>query len=200
MGTGGPDTVTQTMQIDTGEITVWPENLAIDLVHTSPTIGRIRFLDQARYHEALFEALAEAEEDRSRSAPRAGGHARIEEFDAWDTPEAELLRLRAVKFCRALMNTDAIALQTADVLVVRRGQQIPAYQPERCVASLTYVLSGDTRFLFQHSSLGQHRFLVPEDTRPGDCFAAPNDMVLSVPPVASQVPLMLVSFGFRRLP
>ena len=192
--------MTQTMEIDSGAIPVWPQHLSIELVHRTPTIGRIRFDDNALYHEPLFEALAEAEEDRTRAAPRAGGHARIEEFDAWDVPEAELLRLRAVKFCRALMNTSAIALQSADVLVVRRGQQIPAHQPEHSVASLTYVLSGDTDFLFQHASLAQHRFIVPEDTRPGDCFAVPNDMVLSVPAVASHIPLMLVSFGFRRLP
>ncbi|WP_348673851.1 hypothetical protein [uncultured Abyssibacter sp.] len=192
--------MTQTMDIESGPIPVWPQHLAIDLVHSSPTIGRIRFDDHARYHDSLFEALAEAEEDRSRAAPRAGGHARIEEFDGWEVPEAELLRLRAIKFCRALMNSPAIALQSADVLVVRRGQQIPSHQPERSIASLTYVLSGDTRFLFQHSSLAQHRFIVPEDTRPGDCFAVPNDMVLSVPAVASHSPLILVSFGFRRLP
>ncbi len=192
--------MTQTMEIDSGAIPVWPQHLSIELVHRTPTIGRIRFDDNALYHEALFEALAEAEEDRTRAAPRAGGHARIEEFDAWDVPEAELLRLRAVKFCRALMNTSAIALQSADVLVVRRGQQIPAHQPEHSVASLTYVLCGDTDFLFQHASLARHRFIVPEDTRPGDCFAVPNDMVLSVPAVASHIPLMLVSFGFRRLP
>lgn len=188
------------LALEDGQILAWPEHLSIDLVHSRPTIGRVRFDDTERYHPALLSELDHAVDDRVRTAPRAGGHTRIEEFDAWDFPAAELVRLRAVKLCRALMNTNAIALASADMLVIRNGQHVPAHQPEGAIAALTYVLAGRGAFAFQHGSLGEFRFAVPEDTRAGDCFAAPASMILTVPPVASDEPLILVSFGFRRLP
>lgn len=188
------------LSLPDGAILAWPEHLSIDLVHTGPTIGRVRFDDTDRYHPAIVSGLEQALVDRVRTAPRAGGHTRIEEFDAWDMPEAELMRLRAVKLCRALMNTESIALASADVLIARTGQHVPAHQPDGAVAALTYVLAGSGPFAFQHGSLGEYRFAAPDDTRAGDCFAAPASMILTVPPVPSDEPLILVSFGFRRLP
>lgn len=189
----------RTLLLQSGPLDVWAEHWAIAMVHNRPSIGRIDFDDTEHWHDALLAAVLDREHDPRLAEPKAGGHRTVADLTDWDVPEAELIALRATKLCRALMNTQAVALHEATALIVRNGQAIPHAEPPDVVAMLTYVLAGPAPLLFTHAHVDDTRFKAPDDTRPGSLFACPGAMVLSTPYVQQSEATVLLQFGFRAV-
>ena len=193
-------TTNRSLTLADGPILAWPEHLGIALVHQRPTVGAVRFDDTERFHPALLDAVLARESDPAFAEPKAGGHRRVADLCDWDLPETELICLRASKFCKAMMNTDRIALQQAEAITVRQGQMVPPTPVEDAVAVLTYRLAGEFGMAFQHLTIDDTRMTVDATTPSGTLFATPADMALTVPALVAPGPLVLLSFGFRRLP
>ncbi|MBR9813841.1 hypothetical protein GYB61_08315 [bacterium] len=186
------------LNLQSGALDVWAEHWSIELVHQQPTIGRLSFDDTDAWHTPLIDALMARERDPKVAEPKAGGHRRLDDFNDWGVPEAELICLRAVKMCRALMNTQAINLHTANALIVRDGQAVPATEPEEHVATLTYVLAGAAPLQFRHHRL-EAAYVVPAaEALPGKLYACPGSMVMSLPYLHKGTPALLLQFGFVR--
>lgn len=186
------------MQLRAGAVDVWAEHWSIELVHQQPSIGRIAFDDTDAWHPALVDAVLAHEHDASMAEPKAGGHRRIEDLDDWGLPEAELICLRALKMCRALMNTPHVHLRAAGALVVREGQAVPVTEPDDHVAQLTYVLAGHAPLQFQAPKLDMPPFVPGALASVGSLFAYPGSLVPSLPYLHQPEPAVLLQFGFAR--
>lgn len=189
----------RTLQLQSGPLDVWADHWSIAMVHDRPSVGRIDFDDTAHWHPALLAAVLDREHDPRLAEPKAGGHRTVADLADWDVPEAELIALRALKLCRALMNTRSVALHDSAALIVRNGQAIPMAEPPDVVAMLTYVLAGPAPLSFTHAHVENTRFAAPADTRPGTLFACPGAMVLSTPFVQQPEATVLLQFGFRAV-
>lgn len=186
------------LALQSGPLDVWAEHWAIELVHQQPTIGRISFDDTGAWHPPLIDAVMAREHDPAVAEPKAGGHRRLDDFNDWGLPEAELICLRAIKTCRALMNTQAVNLHSAHALLVREGQAVPATEPQEHVATLSYVLAGNAPMQFRHHRLDAS-YAVPEaETGPGRLYACPGSMVMTLPYLHQPEPAVVLQFGFVR--
>lgn len=184
------------LSLQSGPLDVWAEHWAIDIVHRQPTIASIRFDDTRAWHGPVVDAVLAREHDPAIAEPKAGGHRKLQDFEDWGLPEAELICLRAIKTCRALMNTQAVNLHAASALIVRDGQAVPATEPEEHVATLTYVLAGQAPLQFQHHSLDVSFQVAADDIAAGTLYACPGSMVMSLPYLHQPLPALLLQFGF----
>lgn len=188
-----------TLLIDDGPIDVWAEHWSIDLVHKRPTIGELAQDDAARWLPEVRAVIRECLADPELTEPKAGGHRRIGEIADVDSNAMELLALRASKLCKAMMNTDRVALEDASALVVGRSQSVPGASMEHAVATVTCLLAGPPKLAFEHTMHRAVRHEPDRSTPVGTFWVHPSDMPVRVPLWTADDPLMLAVFNYRRL-
>ena len=173
----------------------WPEDAAIDLFHTRPTIGAIGFSDSARYLEPLRELLEEAAADRERTQPIAGGAFAVEDILSWESEALEVADARAWKLVTSMLGSN-VRTEAAQAILVPPQRELPLRPHAVGTASVVMLVAGSGLEL-RHHSLQMEPVRPPPRFAAGGMLAHPSTMRPCVTDNTSEAPVWLLCWDYR---
>lgn len=179
-----------------GHLPTWPEDAAIDLFHTQPTIGAIAFSDSARYLPALLVTLEAAAADRGRLEPIAGGAFVLDEVLAWDDEALNVVDTRAWKLVTSMLGVNARTEQ-AQAIMVPPQRELPLRPHGAGTASVVMLVRGDGLEL-RHHTLHMDPVTPPKRFAEGGMLAHPSTMRPCVTENTGDAPVWLLSWDYQR--
>lgn len=175
----------------------WPEDAAIDLFNTQPTLGAITFSDAARYLEELRELLEEAAVDRQTLQPIAGGAFAVEQILDWDSDALDVADARAWKLVTSMLNCQ-VRTEQAQAIMVPPGRELPLRPHAVGTASVVMLVAGSGLQL-RHHTLRMEPVATPAGFVPGSMLAHPSTMRPCVTDNTSDAPIWLLAWDYAKL-
>lgn len=184
------------------EILTWPEHIAIELFNQQPVMGAVRFTDGAAYHPRLLEHVMTLQAEGEMIQTLQGGAVRVDDLQAWDIVEADLITLRALKLCGDMMHSERVRIASAYGIVVGKDSYLPPQVPdETAVASVVYIVDAGEmdanngssgKLSFTHRHLDGYTARSPEPVTSGLMLAFPADMLSTGLPYTGNHPRVLL--------
>ncbi|MEQ9010764.1 hypothetical protein [Algiphilus sp.] len=174
---------------------VWPEDAAIDLFHTEPTIGAITFSDAERYLPALVDVLEEAAADRARIQPIAGGAFVVEDILQWEDDALEVADARAWKFVSSMLGK-RVRTEQAHAIMIPRQRELPLRPHALGTASVVMLVQGSGLYL-RHHELNVGPVPPPQRFGQGGMLAHPSTMRPCVAENTGDGPVWLLSWDYQ---
>lgn len=173
---------------------VWPEDAAIDLFHTEPTIGAITFSDADRYLSTLTALLEEAAADRTRTQPIAGGAFVVEDILQWEDDALDLVDARAWKFVSSMLGK-RVRTEQAHAIMIPRQRELPLRPHALGKASVVMLVQGSGLYL-RHHALNVGPVAPPQRFGQGGMLAHPSTMRPCVAENTSDAPIWLLAWDY----
>jgi hypothetical protein len=189
-----PDRPRSFHRVDGETLFTWPEDAAIDLFHTGPTVGSVRFSDSQRWLPRLQGLVLEAAADRSAMEPIAGGAFRIDDILEWEDGVLDLIDARAWKLVTSMLSSQVRVAQ-ASAIVVPANRELPMRQSSTGHASVVMLVDGGGLEL-RHESIRMAPVQPPANFEPGGMIAHPSSMRPCVLSHAGPDPVMLLTWDY----
>lgn len=178
-----------------GHLPTWPEDAAIDLFHTGPTIGAITFSDSARYLALLHELLEEAAADRRRTQPIAGGAFAVEDILSWESDALDVADARAWKLVTSMLGSN-VRTEAAQAILVPPQRELPLRPHAVGTASVVMLVAGGGLQL-RHHTLQMDPVHPPAKFEVGSMLAHPSTMRPCVSENTGTEPVWLLCWDYR---
>lgn len=190
-----PDRPRQFLPFRGEAVLTWPEDAAIDLFHTQPTMGAVTFSDGTRFVEPLAAVLEEAAADRAATQPIAGGAFAVEDILTWDDEALDLVDARAWKLVTSLLNANA-RIEQAQAIMIPPQRELPLRPHVAGTASVVMLVTGSGLQL-RHQALKMAPVPPPSNFGPGSMLAHPSTMRPCVTENRGEAPVWLLTWDFQ---
>ena len=132
----------RTVSIDGRAFPVWPDGQQVRRV-AAPVILYTRFEDAPLFHDALIDTTLNLERTSRFKVDYKRGACGVKVYhpDRWESPEAELLHLRALAFYSIVFDVPEPVADVGMANIARDGEYCVAHSHIRTEASTVYMLS-----------------------------------------------------------
>ena len=137
--------MTQSVNISGNPVTVWPDDLSVELINEYPPMFFTHFADYTQYHAPLIARLLELEKDENfthRFKMGIGG-SKVRDVHRWGIPEADLIHARALEyFARATdKKVSDVKVDACWASITRKYEYLTIHGHYNCLGAVVYMLT-----------------------------------------------------------